>query len=47
MKTIYQMVESFQITEEFIKYIDESTVINDWLVDESGDDVTITFETKN
>ena len=41
------MVESFQITEEFIKYIDESTVINDWLVDKSGDDVSITFETKN
>ena len=47
LKTIYQMVESFQITEEFIKYIDESTVINDWLVDESGDDVSITFETEN
>ena len=47
LKTIYQMVESFQITEEFIKYIDESTVINDWLVDESGDDVSISFETEN
>ncbi|MGI9536659.1 MAG: PilZ domain-containing protein [Desulfocapsaceae bacterium] len=47
LKTIYQMVESFQITEEFIKYIDESTIINDWLVDESGAHVSITFETEH
>ena len=47
LKTVYQMVESFQITEEFIKYIDESTVIQEWLVDESGDKISVTFETEN
>ena len=46
LKTIYQMVESFQITEEFIKHIDESTILNEWLVDETGDKVSITFDTK-
>ena len=46
-KTISQIVESFQITEDFIKYIDESTIINEWLADESGDNVSITFETEH
>ena len=46
LKTIYQMVGSFQLTDDFIKYIDERDIIHDWLVDESGEDIAITFETE-
>ncbi len=45
LKIIYQIVGSFQITDEFIKYIDERDIIHDWLVDEAGEDIAITFET--
>ena len=46
LKTIYQMVGSFQLTDDFIKYIDERDIIHDWLVDETGEDIAITFETE-
>ncbi len=44
LKTIYQIVGNFQLTDDFIKYIDERDIIHDWLVDESGEDIAITFE---
>ena len=46
LKIIYQIIGNFQLTDEFIKYIDERDIIHDWLVDESGEDISITFETK-
>ena len=46
LEIIYQIVGSFQLTDDFIKYIDEKDLIHDWLVDESGDDIAITFETE-
>ena len=46
LKIIYQMVGSFQLTDDFIKYIDERDIIHDWLVDESGEDIAITFKTE-
>ena len=46
LKIIYQIIGSFQLTDEFIKYIDERDIIHDWLVDESGEDIAITFETE-
>lgn len=45
LKKINQIVENFQITEDFIKHIDEKDIIDDWFVDETGEDITITFET--
>lgn len=45
LKTIYEMVEGFQLTEEFIKHIDEYDILKDWLVDEAGNDLSVTFET--
>ena len=44
LKIIYQIIGSFQLTDDFLKYIDESDIIHDWLVDESGEDISITFE---
>jgi len=46
LKTIYQIVEGFQGTEDFLKQIEEKDIIHDWLVDESGEDISITFETE-
>ena len=46
LKIIYQIVGSFQLTDDFIKYIDDRDIIHDWLVDESGEDIAITFETE-
>ncbi len=46
LKIIYQIVGNFQLTDDFIKYIDERDIIHDWLVDESGEDIAITFETE-
>ena len=39
LKIIYQIVGSFQLTDDFIKYIDKRDIIHDWLVDESGEDI--------
>jgi hypothetical protein len=45
LRTIYELVEGFQLTEEFIKHIDEHDILKDWMVDEAGHDLSITFET--
>lgn len=45
LQTIYELVEGFQLTEEFIKHIDEHDILKDWLVDEAGNDLSVTFET--
>ncbi len=45
LKAIYRLVEGFQLTEEFIKHIDEHDILKDWLVDEAGNDLSVTFET--
>lgn len=45
LKTVYEVVESFQLTEEFIKHIDEQDMLKEWLVDDAGNDIAITFET--
>lgn len=45
LKKINQIVENFQITEDFIRHIDEEDIIDDWFVDDTGEDITITFET--
>lgn len=46
LKVIYQIVGSFQLSDDFIKYIDQKGIIHDWLVDESGEDIEITFDTE-
>lgn len=46
LTTIYQIIEGFQGTEEFLKQIEEKDILHDWLVDESGEDIAITFETE-
>ena len=46
LKLIYQIVESFQITTDFIKHIEKKDIIHDWLVDESGEAIAVTFETE-
>lgn len=46
LNIIYQIIGSFQLTDEFIKYIGERDIIHDWLVDESGEAVEITFDTE-
>jgi hypothetical protein len=45
LKKIYQLVEGFQISEDFIRHIDQGDIINDWFTDESGEEISITFET--
>ena len=45
LKAIYRLVEGFQLTEEFIKHIDEHDILKDWLVDEAGHDLSVTFDT--
>ena len=45
LKAIYRLVEGFQLTEEFIKHIDEHDILKDWLVDETGHDLSVTFDT--
>ena len=46
LQIIYQIIGSLQLTDDFVKYIDERDIIHDWLVDESGEDIAITFETE-
>ena len=46
LKIIYQLVGNFQLTDDFIKHVDQRDIIHDWLVDESGQDIAITFETE-
>jgi len=45
LKAIYRLVEGFQLSEEFIKHIDEHDILKDWLVDEAGNDLSVTFDT--
>ena len=45
LKAIYRLVEGFQLTDEFIKHIDEHDILKDWLVDEAGNDLSVTFDT--
>ncbi len=45
LKAIYRLVEGFQLTEEFIKHIDEHDILKDWLVDDAGNDLSVTFDT--
>lgn len=45
LKSVYRLVEGFQLTEDFIKHIDEHDILKDWLVDESGNDLSVTFDT--
>ena len=45
LKRIYELVEGFQLTEEFIKHIDQHDILKDWFVDEAGNDLSVTFET--
>ncbi len=46
LKIIYQIVGNFQLSDDFIKYIDQKDIIHDWLVDETGEDIEITFDTE-
>lgn len=46
LKAIYRIVQGFQLTEDFIKHIDEHDILKDWLVDEAGNDLSVTFETE-
>jgi hypothetical protein len=45
LEKIHQLVEDFQLTEEFIKHIDEHDIIREWFVDDAGNDLAVTFET--
>ena len=45
LKKIYQLVEGFQLTEDFIRHIDQGDILNDWFTNESGEEISITFET--
>lgn len=47
LKAVYRLVEGFQLTEDFIKHIEEHDILKDWLVDETGNDLSVTFETTN
>jgi hypothetical protein len=46
LKKIYQLVQDYQLTEDFIKQIEDQDLLKDWLVDETGNDLSITFESK-
>jgi len=47
LHSIYKLVEDFQLTEDFIKHIDSGNIIDDWLTDDSGEDLSITFESSD
>jgi len=44
LHTIYLLVNDFQCTEEFIQHIDESNILDDWLLDDHGCQLDVTFE---
>ena len=46
LKKIYQLIEGFQLTEDFIKHIDEHDILEDWFVDDAGNNLDISFETE-
>lgn len=41
---IYRLIEGFQLTEDFIKHIDQNNIIDDWFTDGSGNKLEVTFE---
>ena len=43
---IYQRIEDFELTEEFIKQVGEEDLLKDWFIDEGGDVISIRFETE-
>jgi PilZ domain len=45
LRTIYHLIADFQASEEFIHYIDQGDILQDWLVDEHGNHLDVTFET--
>ena len=47
LKIIYQLVEGFQLTEDFIKHIDERDILADWFADDAGNKLDISFETES
>ncbi|SHO45321.1 PilZ domain-containing protein [Desulfopila aestuarii] len=44
LHTICLLIYDFQSTEEFIKYIDEKNILHEWLSDDNGDMLDVTFE---
>lgn len=44
LEIINKIVGDFQLTEDFIKHIDQHNILGDWLVDDEGNDLAITFE---
>ena len=44
LATIHQLVEDFQLTEDFIKHIDDHEIIGEWFVDDAGNDLAVTLE---
>lgn len=44
LHTIYKLIEDFQLTEDFLRHIDENNIIDDWFADDSGNDLGVTFE---
>jgi PilZ domain len=44
LRTIYHLIADFQASEEFIHYIDQCDILQDWLVDDHGNHMDVTFE---
>lgn len=47
LHNIYLLINDFQATEDFIKHIDEHNIIHDWLIDDFGAKLDVTFEVDN
>jgi len=41
---IYLMINDFQATEEFIHHIEEKNILHEWLIDDKGQQLDVTFE---
>lgn len=44
LRIIQDIVADFQTSDNFIKYIEEEGIIDDWLYDDAGRELDITFE---
>jgi hypothetical protein len=44
LESIRKLVEDFQSTDDFIRKIDEDNIIDDWIADDAGEELAITFE---
>ncbi|MFV0436403.1 MAG: PilZ domain-containing protein [Desulfopila sp.] len=44
LRLIHQLVLDFQATDAFVAQIEEGRFLDDWLVDEDGETVAVTFE---